>query len=447
MRVTILRRKLSFGIVAAAVAFSHAAFAAVDAPYSTPLGITLLDVNGGGGAGGGGSPTDQVLWRRLGDADGKPLYTFDNDGAAGKSTCVAECAKEFPPYLVAKGAVAFGSWSIFTRDDGGRQWVYEGRPLYRYSGEDPVPQARRSDGPVVNAAVAAPKPSAEAMDPGSKLYAPKEGWKRAIFFTGTILTPPEFELRSIATANGYAFNVVLTGKILYVFKTAPKRINDWAPAYAAGLAREVGDFSIIEREDGKRQWAYKRQPLYTYNEDYTSDDINGLLAQNDAQVALAFRNYMPPAMTIKILPFRGPIIVTAQGMTVYVQTRNRNQYGGRESRGGYRYLYSEAKLIGTQGCVNECLNKWKPVVAPANAQASGFWEIATRADGTRQWMYKGAALYTFVADKNVGDNKGNNIHEIVYGTGANEDVVKLTGGDGKGVSGSGFYWHTVPFFN
>jgi predicted lipoprotein with Yx(FWY)xxD motif len=50
-----------------------------------------------------------LLWRRLGDADGKPLYTFDKDGIGGKPTCVGECAKEFPPYLAAKGTAASGA--------------------------------------------------------------------------------------------------------------------------------------------------------------------------------------------------------------------------------------------------------------------------------------------------------------------------------------------------
>jgi predicted lipoprotein with Yx(FWY)xxD motif len=259
--------------------------------------------------------------------------------------------------------------------------------------------------------------------------------------------PPEFDLKSISTANGYAFIVPMTGHVLYVFKTAPKQNVEWTPAYAAGLAKKIGDFSIIVREDGKRQWAYRNQPLYTYNADSAPDDINGLLAKKDAQVAFAYRNYMPTAMRIENLPFRGPIIVTAQGKTVYVQVRYHNQFGGLENRGGFRFGYSEAKAVGTQGCVKECLKTWKPVAAPANARASGFWEIDTRADGTRQWAYKGAALYTYAGDESLGDDKGNNIHEIVYGNASNEDLVKLVGGDAKSVAGAGFYWHVVPFFD
>jgi predicted lipoprotein with Yx(FWY)xxD motif len=259
--------------------------------------------------------------------------------------------------------------------------------------------------------------------------------------------PPEFDLKSVSTANGYAYIVPATGHILYIFKTAPQHPSDWTPAYAAELAKSVGNFSIIAREDGRRQWAYNHLPLYTFNQDDGPDDINGLSAQDDAQVAVAFRNFMPASLTIKLLPFRGPIMTTSQGKTVYVQVRNHNQFGGRENRGGFQYSYLESKEIGAKGCVDECLKKWTPVAAPADAQPSGLWQIYTRADGTRQWAYKGAALYTYSADKNVGDNYGNNLHEIVYGNGLNEDRVKLAGGDARSVAGSGFYWHVVPFFN
>src|SRR4051812_5235682 len=109
-----------------------AADKADQAPLSAPPGLTLVDVtkllqNS----------SDQFLWRRIGDVSGKPLYTFDQDGNSGKSTCSDECAKEFPPYLAAAGAVATGDWTIIDRGNGQKQWAYQGRPLYRYSGEDP----------------------------------------------------------------------------------------------------------------------------------------------------------------------------------------------------------------------------------------------------------------------------------------------------------------------
>src|SRR4051812_32602630 len=142
----------SLAVAGIALGLTTAAFPAVQTsvvPNSTPSGITLVDVTsvfGGGGGGGGGA---ELYYRRFGDTDDKPLYTFDQDGNAGKSTCVAACAKEFPPYLVAKEAVAFGPWSIVRRADGTRQWAYQGRPLYRYSGVDPVPESPTTNGNAV----------------------------------------------------------------------------------------------------------------------------------------------------------------------------------------------------------------------------------------------------------------------------------------------------------
>src|SRR5579862_9078546 len=66
--------------------------AAYSAPYSTPPGITLVDVTESG------HQVPKFLWRRLGDANGKALYTYEAD-QSGKSSCYGECAREFPPLV------------------------------------------------------------------------------------------------------------------------------------------------------------------------------------------------------------------------------------------------------------------------------------------------------------------------------------------------------------
>src|SRR5579872_7441681 len=95
---------------------------AYTAPYSTPQGITVVDVS---------KLMDdaipQFLWRRLGDASGNPLYTYDAD-QNGRSSCYAECAKEFPPFVAEGHAKAAGDFSIIARDDHVRQWAYQGKP-------------------------------------------------------------------------------------------------------------------------------------------------------------------------------------------------------------------------------------------------------------------------------------------------------------------------------
>lgn len=67
----------------------------------------------------------------LTDAKGMTLYTFDKD-AGGKSACNGACATNWPPLAVEGGASPYGEWTIVTRDDGSKQWAYEGKPLYRW---------------------------------------------------------------------------------------------------------------------------------------------------------------------------------------------------------------------------------------------------------------------------------------------------------------------------
>ena len=96
---------------------------AYTAPYSTPEGITVVDVS---------KLMDdaipQYLWRRLGDATGNPLYSYDAD-QNGRSSCYAECAKEFPPFVADAHARPLGDFSVIMRDDHVRQWDDQGKPL------------------------------------------------------------------------------------------------------------------------------------------------------------------------------------------------------------------------------------------------------------------------------------------------------------------------------
>jgi len=82
----------------------------------------------------------------LTDKDGMTLYTFDKDPAgAGKSVCNGGCATNWPPLMASGGAAATGNWSIVTRDDGTKQWAYEGKPLYRWV-KDQKPGDKTGDG-------------------------------------------------------------------------------------------------------------------------------------------------------------------------------------------------------------------------------------------------------------------------------------------------------------
>lgn len=78
-------------------------------------------------------------------ANGMTLYTFDKDTAgSGKSVCNGPCAANWPP-LMAGSASPTGDYSVVTRDDGGKQLAYKGKPLY-YWAKDSKPGDKTGDG-------------------------------------------------------------------------------------------------------------------------------------------------------------------------------------------------------------------------------------------------------------------------------------------------------------
>ena len=77
---------------------------------------------------------------------GMTLYTFDKDPAgSGKSACNGPCAKNWPPFMAGGADAAAGDWTIVTRDDGGKQWAYKGKPLYLWI-KDQKPGDKTGDG-------------------------------------------------------------------------------------------------------------------------------------------------------------------------------------------------------------------------------------------------------------------------------------------------------------
>ena len=73
------------------------------------------------------------------------------------------------------------------------------------------------------------------------------------------------------------------GMTLYVFDrdvTGKSNCNgqcftNWPPLMAAADAKPSGDWTIITRDDGGKQWAYKDKPLYTFHKDEKPGDVSG----------------------------------------------------------------------------------------------------------------------------------------------------------------------------
>ena len=94
-------------------------------------------------------PPAQTVDGMLVNAKGMTLYTFDKDvGGSGKSVCNGQCATNWPPFM-ASGDPPSAAWQVVTRDDGGKQWAYQGKPLYTWI-KDTKPGDKTGDG-VANA--------------------------------------------------------------------------------------------------------------------------------------------------------------------------------------------------------------------------------------------------------------------------------------------------------
>jgi predicted lipoprotein with Yx(FWY)xxD motif len=73
-------------------------------------------------------------------------------------------------------------------------------------------------------------------------------------------------------------------------------------------------------------------------------------------------------------------------------------------------LYTYAKdMPGASNCNDNCAKNWPPLMASADAKPMGGFTVVTRADGSKQWAYKGMPLYTWVKDMKPGETSGDGV--------------------------------------
>lgn len=83
---------------------------------------------------------DGGLGAHLVDGDGATVYLFTPDEGGGESTCTGGCAETWPPVPGGDAEVGDGVDEALvdttTRDDGSAQLIYDGWPLYYFSGDE-----------------------------------------------------------------------------------------------------------------------------------------------------------------------------------------------------------------------------------------------------------------------------------------------------------------------
>ena len=427
---------------------ARASNAASTTPIATPPGITMQLVSRGNHA--GSSRARQIVFA---DAKGMTLYTYASDtvasgGIQAVSACVGDCARVWQPALAAHDAGAATDWSVLRRVNGSMQWCYRGAPLYSFTG-DAVPGDIKGQGSESGA------------------------WRSAAFMpeVGMVL-PDSITVWHLPDGGGTAL-VSLEGLTLYAFDENPARAvlrcrvnsncaQSWRPYEAGAIANPAGDFTVIARQDGITQWAYRSAPLYLFDGDRKPGEVKGVGVDDRFHVALIRRYFMPANATIRLITGLGNVLVTRNGATLY--ERDRVQPG--EDNHDFHSDHGPpalGRLYGTSTCDAGCARTWTPYSAPADAVASGYWDVLTRPDGKKQWAYKGFALYSYSGDV-PGEARGNELYELVriddvgpavgraHETHASPQLsardevayMKFTAGDNAaGIGVGALFWHAV----
>ena len=354
--------------------------------------------------------------RMFTDAAGKPLYVYDKD-MPGVSTCVDECAAAWPPAMADADARPHDDWSVIDRVDGGTQWTYKGRPLYtskldQKQFEPEVPGSQLLCAVTYCRINVTKGQDVDGLWHTAVLDLPKPGKG----------LPVGIEVNEVADA----FAQVLVdhrGMTLYTYDGDPGALackvdgcgEHWIPLPAPSLANDVGNFVAVDHDNGVRQWTYKGKPLYRFNGDLEPQDAKGIGLDPKWRVAALYRYFVPGNVSVAATRGKGSVLA-ANGKTLYRRDGWRYEVGGHGvPRSGRFGQPGTGRDVGTATCEAECLKTWHPFEAPAVAKTSGYWEIMVRDDGSRQWAYKGYALYTYIGDAKPGDVLGNDTYDfLVY---------------------------------
>ena len=166
--------------------------------------------------------------------------------------------------------------------------------------------------------------------------------------------------------------------------TRPTCTQHWPPLLASADAKPVGDFTIVERADGTKQWAYKEYALYRSHLDVKPGETNGgsrrvskdPISSGARRIPAKPTPNVPPKFNVATM-FRGRLLITDTDYSVYSYDRD---------------------TASSSACVGNCTVDWDPMLAPDTAVTNGDWSAITRPGGRKQWAYRGKPLYRYLKD-------------------------------------------------
>jgi predicted lipoprotein with Yx(FWY)xxD motif len=194
--------------------------------------------------------------------------------------------------------------------------------------------------------------------------------------------------------------------------------NVWPPLFAATTAQPKGEYTIIKRADGSRQWTYRGYPLYFFNgdanrlPDLIPGDANGFL------VGGVWFVVRPDPFTAGVVA--GSNVWTGKGSILNIGvdaavkiTKPLTELNSTQRRsidGLTLYTFDKDPGNGTSVCNDDCARKWPPLYADLfSIPPNKDFTVITRANGTFQWAYRGKPLYFWFEDQLPGDALGRTV--------------------------------------
>ena len=327
------------------------------------------------------------------DKDGFSLYVFDNDSIES-SNCEGQCLVNWPAFVPSDEDIAIGSFTIFERSDGTKQWAHNGMPLYFF-----INDIARSEinGEGVNGVwhLVLPSVTTHFIEETNVLGA-------TVTTDGLV----HVMVRDPDTMNFVDETQDKSNFALYTFDNDTSGVSNcedacldiWPPLLADDNDIVISPYSIVTRSNGMKQWAINGMPLYFFTPDVTAEDTNGENVKTVWHVA------RPAPVKVDEHASEGKLFV-AHGDVLDSQGKTSTELTGLTL-----YTFdSDVKDSGVSECFDGCAVTWPPLYATAADQAFGDFTIISRNDAnttTFQWAYQGLPLYFYVGDSQIGDTNG-----------------------------------------
>jgi predicted lipoprotein with Yx(FWY)xxD motif len=310
------------------------------------------------------------------------------------------CTDLWPPVLADDDAEAIGKWTIVERKDGSRQWTYDEQPIY-------ISVLDTGPGDVMGG-------TTRRFGGDSPAYRVPLG--------PPALIPPGFAIKTttigrlLTTDKNYSV-YVFEEDSSDAFSCDAHCARNWPPVVAAALARPQGEWSIVERSPGVRQWTFRGKPLYTNVLDSRSWSLEGSDASGWDNVYTQLAPPLPERFTVQDT-LVGRVLADAHGMTIYTYMCGDDSADQLScDHPGDTQVYRLAMCGG--GDAAKCLHYWPYVQADKDAVSnsrswsvvsidpkSGHLATAEQTDALSVWAYRDRPVYTYGGDQQPGDVNG-----------------------------------------